>query len=83
MLDVICSCKDTIRINGEEIPHEVVKSHFLKLNEGHIRYILQSVSQNNSKVKNIRVYLLTSLYNAPLTMNNYYAATFHADLFGG
>ena len=31
-----------IRINGEDMPQPVVKSRFLKLDSGHIDYVLQS-----------------------------------------
>ena len=64
MLDVICSKKKTVRVNGEEKPHEVVKSRFLKLNSGHIDYVLNSMKNNRNEVKNIRAYLITALYNA-------------------
>ena len=36
MLDAICSTRPTIRINGEDMPQQVVKSRFLKLNSSHI-----------------------------------------------
>ena len=35
MVDVCCSKRPAIRISGEEIPTEVVKSRFLKLNKEH------------------------------------------------
>ena len=40
MLDAICSTRPTIRINGEDMPQQVVKSRFLKLNSSHIEYVL-------------------------------------------
>ena len=82
MLDVICSQKDTIRVNGEEMPHEVVKSRFLKLNSIHIDYVLTALQKNTSDVKNIRAYLITALYNAPTTMDSYYTAWVNHDMYG-
>lgn len=83
MLDAICSTRPTIRINGEDMPQQVVKSRFLKLNSSHIEYVLQAMNENPSAIRNIRAYLLTALYNAPLTMDNYYSALVNHDLYGG
>ena len=83
MLDAICSTSPTIRINGEDMPQQVVKSRFLKLNSSHIEYVLQAMNDNPTAIRNIRAYLLTALYNAPLTMDNYYSALVNHDLYGG
>ena len=82
MLDVICSEKPTIRANGEELPKEVVKSTFLKLDESHIDYVLTAMNKNPTDVRNIRAYLITALYNAPKTIDNYYQAWVNYDLKG-
>ena len=70
LLDTICSKRQYIRIAGDDKPREVVKSQFLKLNCTHIEYVLSSFKENASKVRNIKQYLLASLYNAPLTISN-------------
>lgn len=82
MLDVICSTKDTIRVNGEDMPQEIVKSRFLKLNSSHIDYVLTALKKNTSEVKNIRAYLITALYNAPTTIDSYYTAWVNHDMYG-
>ena len=82
MLDAICSTNPTIRINGEDMPQQVVKSRFLKLNSSHIEYVLQAMEECPSDIRNIRAYLLTTLYNASLTMDNYYSALVNHDLYG-
>ena len=81
MVEVICSNKPTVRANGEEIPQEVVKSQFLKLNESHIEYVLAALKKNNTNVRNIRSYLITTLYNAPATISSYYQAEVNYDMF--
>ena len=45
MLDAVCSTAPTIRINGEDMPQQVVKSRFLKLNSSHIEYVSGSNEQ--------------------------------------
>ena len=82
MLDAVCSTSPTIRINGENIPQQVVKSRFLKLNSSHVEYVLHAMQDNPSNIRNIRAYLLTALYNAPVTMDNYYSALVNHDLYG-
>ncbi len=46
MLDVVCSRRAAIRISGEEMPAEVVKSRFLKLGAEHIQYVLDCLKDN-------------------------------------
>lgn len=82
MVDVICSEQEFIWIGRDRKPQSVVKSQFLKLDSEHIRFVMHCLSENTSKVVNIRQYLLTVLYNAPLTISNYYAALVQHDMYG-
>jgi hypothetical protein len=82
MLDTVCSKRSSIRIAGDEFPTEVVKSRFLKLEAQHIQYVLDSLKDNPPHIRNIKKYLLAALYNAPLTIENYYAAQIDHDLCG-
>ena len=72
MLETVCSTKKTIRIGGEDKPVELVKNRFMKLNQFHIEYVLDAFGKNTTKVRNIKSYLLTTLYNAPGTIDSYY-----------
>ncbi len=82
MLDAVCSTSKTIRINGEDMPQEVVKSRLLKINSSHVEYVFHAMKENPSAIRNIRAYLLTALYNAPVTMDNYYTALVNHDFNG-
>jgi hypothetical protein len=53
----------------------------LKLNGDHIRFVFSCLRENTTKIRNIRQYLLTILFNAPATMENYYAAQVQHDLY--
>lgn len=81
MVETVCIVEDPIKIGGKQYPYEIVKQRFLKLDASHIRYILQSLHDNTTKVKNIRGYLLTSLMNAALTINHAYQAEVNYDLY--
>ena len=61
-----------VRIGGVEKNATIVKSQFMKLKKAHIEYVINCLKKNTTKIGNIRAYLLTTLYNAPLTMDSYY-----------
>ena len=82
MVDTVCSRKETIRIAGDDYPAEVVKSRFLKLNSSHIEYVLDRMRENTTYVRNIKKYLLAALYNAPVTIGNYYSSLVQHDMYG-
>lgn len=83
MSDTVCSKRPVIRIAGDDKPQAVVKSQLLKLTSEHISYCLDCLKKNTTDVKNIRQYILTVLYNAPLTISNYYSLKVAHDMAGG
>lgn len=74
IVDVVVVQRKSIRIGGTDYPYELVKGKFLKLDSGHIRYVLDSMEKTTTHIANIKAYLLTALYNAPNTISNYYSA---------
>ena len=82
MVDTVCSHREMIRIAGDDYPAEVVKSRFLKLDSSHIEYVLDRMRENTTYVRNIKKYLLAALYNAPSTIDSYYAALVNHDMYG-
>lgn len=74
MTETLCSRKPYIKVAGENYPAEVVKSRFKKLGYHHIEYVFLSLDKKHTEVRNIRQYLMTTLYHAPTTMSNYYDA---------
>ena len=77
--DVFTSTAETIRIGNENIPTPKVQSRFRRLDFEHVAYVLDSLRETTSKIKNIRAYLLTALYYAPITIGPYYAAAVRHD----
>ena len=73
LADVMSSRSQSIRIGGENKPLEEVIQRFKQLTDKHIAYVLECLNKNANKPRNIRAYLLTSLFNAPSTMDCYYA----------
>ena len=79
IVDVMSSTAVTIRIGKEVLPAETVKRRFLELDSSHIKYVIDSLNQTTTKINNIRAYLLTALYNAPVTIGPYYSAAVRHD----
>ena len=73
LADVMSSRSQSIRIAGGNKPLEEVIQRFRQLTDKHIAYVLECLNKNANKPRNIRAYLLTSLFNAPSTMDCYYA----------
>ena len=83
IVDTVCTTKETVRISGDDKPAEVVRSRFLKLDSEHLRFVVSCMKENTTKIKNIRQYLLATLYNASLTISSYYAALVQHDMAEG
>ena len=81
MVEAVCSKRSALRVAGSDFPQAVVKSRLLKLERAHIQFVLDCLRENTTRVKNIKQYLLTVLYNAPVTMENHYAARVNHDLY--
>ena len=77
--DVLCSTADTIRIANESIPTSKVQERYRRLDFEHVTYVMDSIRETTTKIKNIRGYLLTALYYAPITIGPYYAAAVRHD----
>ena len=79
IVDVLSSTASTMRIGGEVLPVDAVRRRFRQLDSEHIKYIIDSLRQTTTKINNIRAYLLTALYNAPITIGPYYSAAVRHD----
>ena len=71
--DVLASKQPTVRIGGQEIPRDVVAERLRSLDFTHIDYVLECMHRTTKPIRNVRSYLLTALYNAPTTIDSYYA----------
>ena len=68
LVDTCATNRKTLRIAGDDKPAEVVRSRFMKLNADHIRFVLKCLAEDSSPIRNMKQYLLASLYNALTTM---------------
>ena len=80
ILETVLMKGDKILIAGNTYPLELVKSKFLKLDSGHIEYVMDCFLKNTTKVRNIKKYLMAALFNAPTTIGGYYQAEVNHDM---
>ncbi len=80
MVDVVCSKEPYIRVSKQNYPQEVVKSRFLKIDASHIEYIYMALKDNTTNVRNIRAFLITTIYRSFETSDNWFAAKVQHDL---
>ena len=79
MTEAACSSKETFHICGQELPTAMVRNRFLKLEREHIEYVRDCLCHTTRTIGNIKAYTLASLFNAPTTMEQYYAALVSRD----
>ncbi len=80
LVDTCATNRKLLHIAGDDKPAEVVRSRFMKLNADHIRFVLKRLAENSSPIRNMKQYLLASLYNAPTTMQLSYQNQTNHDL---
>ena len=80
LVDTCATKRKMLRIAGDDRPAEVVRSRFMKLNADHIKFVLKCIAENSSPIRNMKQYLLASLYNAPTTMQLSYQNQTNHDL---
>ena len=80
LVDTCATKRKMLRIAGDDRPAEVVRSRFMKLNADHIRFVLKCLAENSNPIRNMKQYLLASLYNAPTTMQLSYQNQTNHDL---
>ena len=70
--DVMASRQPYVRVGGQEIDRVTVTDRLRSLNSMHIDYVLDCLKKTTKPIRNVKSYLLTALYNAPLTIDAYY-----------
>ena len=83
MLETVCTRRKTIRVAGDDYPAELVKAKFMKLDSEHIRFVLDCMSENTTKIRNIKQYMKAALFNAPSTIGSYYTSLVAHDMASG
>ena len=79
MLEVLCTQEDFVKIGTKQVFTVLARERFLKLDSNHIEYVLDCMRNTTSDIRNIKAYLLETLFNASATSGNYYRAKVNHD----
>lgn len=79
MTETCCTSKDKLRVGGVPYTAGVVCAKMRSLQRDHIAFVASCMRENTTRIVNMRQYLLTALFNAPSTIQNYYSARVNAD----
>ena len=77
---MVLNAEDTVTINQTKLPAYVVQERFRELDSLHMEYLVNALSENESKIRNVRAFILTAAYNAPSNMDAYYTALVSYDM---
>ena len=80
MVDACCEQTPTVRINGSEYSRAMVRKRMYELDATHLEYVYDCMRECAPKVRNIRAYILTALYNSYDTIDLYYEAKVSHDM---
>lgn len=78
--ETVCTKKEALLIAGDTYPAAIVKAKLLRLTSEHVRYVMQSLKENVSDIRNIKKYLLAMLFNSASTIDSYYTAKVMYDM---
>lgn len=79
--DIVCGEREYFIIGGNKYPYNLVKSRFLSIRQPHIEYVLECMKKTTGEIKNIKSYLITTLYNSTATINSYYNQEVQRDFY--
>lgn len=80
---MILNADDTVTINQTKLPAYIVQERFRSLDSSHMEYLVDALSENEAKIRNVRAFILTAAYNAPSNMDAYYTALVSYDMREG
>ena len=79
MVEVLSTKCEYFTISGKKYPADLVHQRFSQINYQTVEYVLECMHKCGSDIRNIKQYLLTTLFNAPATCDSYYSAAVRRD----
>ena len=79
VLETVLNQADSMIIGSNRYPMSLVRGKFMKLNSSHVEYVMDHMKKTTSKIRNIRKYMLTCLFNAPTSIDSFYQAEVNHD----
>lgn len=82
MIEMMCCTSPYMRIGGKDQPTPLVQGRVMKIDSTCIEYILICLHRNTTKVRNIKAYLQTVIFNAPSTIDSFFDSEVNNALYG-
>lgn len=79
VVEILTRKSDVIKISGEEYSMQLVKQRYSLLTAEHLVYVHNQVSKARG-IKNIKAYLIKSLFNAPVTHMSFVESSNNTDI---
>ena len=80
LAEIEISGQSTFRISGERIRASTVRNRLRKIDAGMVEYVLDSLDDSPTLIRNPKKYLLKCLYDAPTTVGTYYTNRARCDM---
>ena len=81
IVEMVVGKRESLVIGGTEYPQSIIKKRFLSLNSSHIEYAMWKISENIGEIRNMKKYMIATLFNAPTTIDNFYTQLVHHDMY--
>lgn len=79
IVETLCAECQVIRAGRKDYPADLVKQRLRSLNIDHLRYVMECMTGNTTQIRNMKQYMLTALFNAPVTIDTHYTAMVNHD----
>lgn len=80
MVEIMSAQCNHFTISGKKYPTDLVRQRYKQISASIVEYILECLHKCGSNIRNIKQYLITTLFNAPATCESYYGAAVRRDL---
>ena len=83
IVDIICSSKFSVSINGADHDINEVRKRFYALDDMDVRYVIDKIRDMDSPIKSFHGFCRTLLYESKYASNRYYDSKINSDIAAG
>ena len=80
IVEMVVGRRKSLVIGGTEYPQCIIKKRFLSLNSNHVEYAMWKIKENLGEIRNMKKYMIATLFNAPTTIDNFYTQLVNHDM---
>lgn len=80
IVEMVVGKRKSLVIGGTEYPQCIIKKRFLSLNSSHVEYAMWKIKEHLGEIRNMKKYMIATLFNAPTTIDNFYTQLVNHDM---